>query len=250
MQPLALPLPLTGAKNIRDLGGYRTESGYVTKSRAFLRADCLNNLSDEDCRFLYEYGIRLVVDLRSRDERERAEDRLHRLYPDIEYLAVGIQEQVKAKRYREEFPPSMWELYCWFFEDSREGFKDIFEAFARYSGGYSGQGVLFHCSGGKDRTGMVAMLLLKLAGVDNETVVRDYAQSESLMKDLFVLQTKEMESRGLVVPAYIMESPPSNMEKALAHMESQYGTARNYLESIGLGPDTLKILKAKLTDEE
>jgi protein-tyrosine phosphatase len=66
--------------------------------------------------------------------------------------------------------------------------------------------ILFHCTGGKDRTGMVAMLLLKLAGVDNETVIGDYAVTEENMKDIFPLQAAEMESRGLIVPPYILKS--------------------------------------------
>ncbi len=239
MQQLSQPLPLMGAKNVRELGGYRTQSGAITKTHSLLRADALHNLTDEECRILYDYGVRCVIDLRSSDERAKAADRLPVLYPDIEYLPVALQDPVRIRRYEAEFPPSMWELYCWFLDDSAKEFKTVFETIIRHPNDC----VLFHCSGGKDRTGMVAMLLHKLAGVDDETIIADYALTESLMTEVFVVQTAEMQARGLVVPPYIMQSPPENMVKALAYLKAQYGTAEDYLLSIGLSKEQIGLLK-------
>ena len=243
MQQLSQPLPLFGAKNVRELGGYRTESGGVTKTHALLRGDALHNLTGDDCRLLYDYGVRCVIDLRSIDERTREADRLPALHPDIDYVPVALQDPVRTRRYAGEFPPSMWELYRWLLDDSAEQFRAVFETILKHPDDC----VLFHCSGGKDRTGMVAMLLLKLAGVDDETVIADYALTERLMTEVFAVQTAGMQARGLVVPPYIMQSPPENMAKTLAYLKSAYGTARNYLSAIGLTNGQLDALLHKLT---
>ncbi|MFA9379895.1 MAG: tyrosine-protein phosphatase [Acetanaerobacterium sp.] len=245
MQQLSQPLPLLGAKNVRELGGYRTQSGAITKTHSLLRADALHNLTNDDCRLLYDYGVRCIIDLRSAGERAKAVDRLPALYPDVEYAVVALQDPVRTRRYSDEFPPSMWELYRWLLDDSAEQFRAVFETILRHQNDC----VIFHCSGGKDRTGMVAMLLLKLSEVDDETVIADYALTEALMSDVFVVQTLEMQARGLVVPPYIMQSPPENMVKALAHLKSVYGTAGNYLSSIGLHDDQIEMLLRKLVNE-
>lgn len=242
MQKISTPLPLSGAKNIRDLGGYRTENGLITKSHSFLRGDALHNLTDEDCGLLYDYGVRCVIDLRSFDEISREPDRLPLLYKKISYVHIPVQDHLRSNRYSEEFPPSMWQLYCWLLDDSRSEFRNIFETIT----GYPDSCVLFHCSGGKDRTGMTAMLLLKLAGVEDETVIEDYAFSEKAMEDIFPLQVAQMEVRGLVVPPYVMQSPPENMEKALKHLYSVYHSAEEYLKRIGLGKEQIDIVRNKL----
>lgn len=242
MQKISKPLPLSGAKNIRDLGGYRTESGLITKSHSFLRGDALHNLSDEDCRLLYDYGVRCVIDLRSFDEIARESDRLPLLYKETGYVHIPIQDHIRSNRYSEEFPPSMWELYCWLLDDSRAEFYSVFDTMVKYPDSC----VLFHCSGGKDRTGMTAMLLLKLAGVDDATIIGDYAYSEKAMADIFPLQAAQMEARGLVVPPYVMQSPPENMERALNHLYSVYHSAEDYLKLIGVSKEQVEIIKKKL----
>lgn len=244
MQQISQPFPLAGTRNTRELGGYRNRSGILLKNHSILRSDALHKMTAEDARFLSEYGVRCVIDLRFPEERRRFPDRMELFAPDVQYAPVSLQDPVRKKRYTEEFPPSMWELYCWMLDDSQEEFREIMETIAFHSR----DAVLFHCTGGKDRTGMVAMLLLGLAGVDEQTIIQDYALTEAVMKDLFVLQTKELESRGFTVPQYIMQSPPSNMEKALHHLSQQYGTAADYLAKIGLNRNTIQALRKKLLD--
>jgi protein-tyrosine phosphatase len=242
MQKISIPLLLTGAKNVRDLGGYRTEDGKVTKRHSLLRADALNNLTEEDCRMLYEYGVRCIIDLRSLEETEREPDKLPGGYKDIEYLHVPIQDHVRASRYSEEFPPSMWQLYRWLLDDSKESFCRIFKTIGKYSDSC----VLFHCSGGKDRTGTIAMLLLKLAGVEDGTVIADYAATQEYMKEIFPRQVADLTARGLVVPHYVMESPPENMRLTLEYLYENYQSAGKYFKGIGLSDEEIEKLKKKL----
>lgn len=242
MQNFSQPMALKGTGNTREVGGYRTVSGLLLKRHSLLRSDALHGITREDGKFLWDYGVRCVIDLRFAEETERFPDRLERIGPSVRYVCVSLQEPVRQKRYRGEFPPSMWELYCWMLDDSQAEFREVFETIAAYPD----RCILFHCTGGKDRTGMVAMLLLKLAGVDDATVVGDYALTETAMKDRFALQTKDLESRGFFVPQYIMQSPPDNMEKALRHLSESYGTAADYLSHIGLKASTLRKLRNKM----
>lgn len=242
MKQSIIPLPLTGAKNVRELGGFHTEYGTVTKTHSLLRADALHNLTDADCKLLYDYGVRCIIDLRTEDERSRAVDRLPIVHSDVSYIISSLQDPVRAHRYQEAFPPSMWELYCWMLDDSASEFRTVFETIIEYQD----NAVLFHCSGGKDRTGMVAMLLHQLAGVSEDTIVAEYTRTEALMTEVFAIQTAELEARGLVVPQYVMQSPPENMRKALDYLRKNYGTAKDYLLSIGLTDNQIIQLLHKL----
>lgn len=242
MQKISKPMELTGAKNVRDLGGYQTREGKVTKFNSLLRADALHLLTDEDCKTLYDYGVRCIIDLRSAEEAEREPDKLPMVYSEVEYLHVPIQDHVRANRYSEEFPPSMWELYRWLLEDSKESFRIIFQTIAKYQDAC----VMFHCSGGKDRTGTIAMLLLKLAGVDDATIIGDYAVTQEYMKEVFPRQVADLEARGLIVPYYVMESPPENMEKTLQYLEEKYNTIEEYFQAVGFNEDEIAVLRAKL----
>ncbi len=242
MQKISKPMELTGAKNVRDLGGYQTREGKVTKFNSLLRADALHLLTDEDCKTLYDYGVRCIIDLRSAEEAEREPDKLPMVYSEVEYLHVPIQDHVRANRYSEEFPPSMWELYRWLLEDSKESFRIIFQTIAKYQDAC----VMFHCSGGKDRTGTIAMLLLKLAGVDDATIIGDYAVTQEYMKEVFPRQVADLEARGLIVPYYVMESPPENMEKTLQYLEEKYNTIEEYFQAVGFNEDEITVLRAKL----
>ncbi len=242
MQKISKPMELTGAKNVRDLGGYQTKEGKVTKFNSLLRADALHLLTDEDCKILYDYGVRCIIDLRSAEEAEREPDKLPKVYSEVEYLHVPIQDHVRANRYSEEFPPSMWELYRWLLDDSKESFRIIFQTIAQYQDAC----VMFHCSGGKDRTGTIAMLLLKLAGVDDATIIGDYAVTQEYMKEAFPRQVADLEARGLIVPYYVMESPPENMVKTLQYLEEKYNTIEEYFQAVGFNEDEVAVLRAKL----
>lgn len=244
MQKLSEPLHLAGAKNIRDLGGYTTDTGAKTKTHEFLRGDTLSNLTKEDCQLLIDYGVGCVIDLRSQDEINRAPGRLHQLHNSIIYANIPLQDHVRASRYTSEFPPSMWQLYYWLLDDSGSSFHTIFKTIQRHKDSC----ILFHCAGGKDRTGLLAMLLLKLAGVDDETIIGDYSLSEKAMKDIFPLQAAEMESRGLTVPPYILKSPPEDMQRALEHLYANYHTVENYLLHVGLTLNEIGTIRKKIVD--
>lgn len=242
MQEISQPFKLSGAKNVRELGGHHVFGGGMTQMRRFLRGNELQNLTDADCRILYEYGVRQIIDLRSQSEVLRGPDRLPQCYSDVAWLNVPMSDHVRGNRYSGEFPPSMWQLYKWLLDDGGDSFRLIFQTILQMTDGC----VLIHCVDGKDRTGIVSMLRLKLAGVSDDIVACDYALTEQAMKDIFPRQRAVMKSRGLVVPAYVLQSPPENMFITLTYLRDTYGSGAGYLAYIGLSDNEIATLRERL----
>ena len=104
----AKPLQLEGASNVRDLGGYPTANGR-TCFRRLLRGDHLSALTIKDKECIYDYGVRYVVDLRSRMECESRPDALIG-WRDVQYCSIPMLDQINSSDFRGQIPDSMGEL--------------------------------------------------------------------------------------------------------------------------------------------
>ena len=113
---VSTPLPLEGALNVRDLGGYETDRG-KTRSHVFLRADNLAALTEGDLTFLREYGVTCAVDLRAQLERESSPDPLER-QPWAEYHSVPMLDQLNSRNFEDKFPDTMGQVYLDLLEGS------------------------------------------------------------------------------------------------------------------------------------
>ena len=232
-------LELEGCFNVRDLGGYPADSGKTTRHRRFIRAGTLFGMTERGKAALHDLGIQCVIDLRSQREVDEHPDAVmhDRRFawfhlPMLDYVHSGITEVLP-----EDFPSSLEEMYIGLLEDSKAKFEKLFTLFA--SPAY--ESYLFHCTAGKDRTGVVAMLLLALAGVDEQTIVEDYSHSEKLIQGLF--------DRAILadLPAHLFLSRAQTMRAALQHLKSQYGSGRAYLSQIGITSELQQAILAKLT---
>ena len=171
-------VPLEGSFNFRDLGGYRGLGGRPTRWGRLFRSDALHGLSDGDVATLRAMGLRTVVDLRT--ERELHASGRGPLEPEpvaFHHLAV-VQEGVRGADGAEgeslgaPAPPGedLAERYLWYLDVGR---GSLVEALT-LMGDADHYPLVFHCAAGKDRTGVLAALVLELAGVDREVVVADY----------------------------------------------------------------------------
>lgn len=240
---VSAPLSLAGAGNVRELGGYPTASGAVTRTHMFLRSDRLHRIDDADLAFLYDYGVRLLVDLRTQKEIRRGVSRLMG-YRDVEFIHAPFFDNVQSSEMAAHFPSTMGKLYCNLLDNDRESMVAVFSAIARHPDDCA----LFHCSAGKDRTGTIAMLLLQLAGVADDVIVADYAATENNMREIFAEQKRERREAGIVFPDYLLQSSPIDMTVALHHLKKVYGDARSYLQAIGLSPQQIQSIRKKLVD--
>lgn len=176
-------LKLKGAKNCRDLGGLKTTDGRTLKNKMLIRGTVLNKITEKDCQLLKnEYGIATVVDLRTPKEMSEKPDVI---IEGIEYIhlpliseaVVGIshEEKVHSMESLEQMPP-MELLYQQMADaDGRENLIKILKYILQLP--QEKFPLILHCTAGKDRTGVVAALLLLFLGVDKKTVIEDYVKT-------------------------------------------------------------------------
>ncbi|MBC3515966.1 tyrosine-protein phosphatase [Neobittarella massiliensis] len=234
------PLPIAGSCNIRELGGYTNTQGQRLKLHAYLRSDSLHNLPESSKEALYRYGVGCVIDLRSDSEVERHPCVLDG-YKDICYHHISMSDNMHATAFDPAtLPESMSDLYISLLDEHGQAIRRVFEEFIDHRRSCC----LFHCTAGKDRTGVIAMLLLKLAGVDDECVEADYAVSEDNLRQLIAGAQEQLDQYH--VPAYLFASNPAEMQKTLCHLEETYGGATGYLSHIGFSDDEIEVLRHSL----
>lgn len=241
MEYTAQPLPLEGSRNTRDLGGYQTADGQTTRFHRFLRSDALSSLSEADRSVLLAYGLCCAIDLRSEVEHQNFPAAL-RSCPEVEFVTVPLSDGVNDKS--GVLPRGMGEMYTGLLDRAGAALSQVYRAALRHPEGC----VLFNCTAGKDRTGTVAMLLLKLAGVPDEDVVRDYAATERYARPWRESQAELEQYLHIRVPEHVFRSQPENMRQALAHLQTVYGGAEPYLRHIGLSGAETAALRRMLVD--
>ena len=242
------PLPLRGAHNVRDLGGYSyvASDGVrgVTASHVYLRSGSLTRLTHHDRAVLRAYGLTRVIDVRSNLELKVFPDPYRRRpEPGVDYLHIPMMDQLNSNGFQGLLPESMFAVYRDLLDDGRSGFRALVDALDTAPGC-----TLFHCRVGKDRTGVIAMLLLDLAGVSEAEIVADYAVSERYMGGFLRLQRvgASILTRR-VVPKCLFEAAPHEMERTYAYLYERYGGARRYLtEVVGCQPAAVERLARRL----
>lgn len=216
--------------NVRDLGGYETLEGRLTKMGRYIRSSSPANATEEDIQKLKNYGVKVALDLRS-DFEKSVQPSPFKDDPDVDYVEINLLSQEEVHVVPEEVRTykDLGGLYCFTIEANKDTFRQVFELF--YEHPYDG--ILFHCSAGKDRTGLVAALLLELCAVDDYMIVKDYSLSYEYnmkmieqMKDLMDEETIEY-----------LSSSPRYMMIFLAYLREHYVSARGYLLDIGLSED-------------
>lgn len=242
------PLPLQGANNVRELGGYRTSDGRRTKEHVFLRADGLDGLTGKDRHYLRRYPVGLVVDLRSRYETRLAPDKLDKHFEQHHVPMFDHVQSELARRMSEEYrddapaqpvPTSLAEIYILLAETEKEEIRTVLKMLVD-----ADKPALFHCTAGKDRTGTIAMCLLEMAGVPEETILDDYAATARYLGEAYGFGSHGEDG----VPEDAYDSRPEIMRGLRDHLKEEYGSMRGYLHDIGITDDDIARLREKFTE--
>ena len=246
-------LDLEGAYNIRDLGGYPTLDGRRTRWGSFLRADGLHALTVESQDALIDYGVRTVVDLRLTREVEPRPN-VFAARPEVSYH----RENVLGDDFLEAAFPDvgavasrLGDIYTMVLDERQPVLRRVLGLLAG-----SGPSVaMYHCTAGKDRTGVVSALLLGLAGVPHETIAEDYALSARFLLDRYLdlLATGEMRTERpleeITWQTYRDEfCPQSAMLRVLRHLDDRYGGFEKYVRSIGVTPAEIEAIRTGLVE--
>jgi hypothetical protein len=237
-----------GCLNVRDLGGHPTEDGGETRMGAVVRADSVRRLTDAGWQSLVEYGVRRIVDLRLAWEVE--EDTAGEA--PVEVVHVSFLEDLPVDRQIEIF--QRWIDAPDDVSATRDGYLEMLDSYRKnvaaaveaVAGAPEG-GVLIHCMGGKDRTGLVAALLLRLAGVPVADIAADYGLSAENIKPLWqewVDDAGDENEREL--RRRLSASPADAMAQVLVTLEREHGSVRGYLLDAGVSEDDLDRASARL----
>jgi protein-tyrosine phosphatase len=237
-------IALEGAVNFRDLGGYATVDGQRTRWRTLFRADGLGELTEPDLVVMRQLGIRTVVDLRSGYEVE-----MSRFNVEAHPVAFHHFPFIDALPDVEEFerkPGLLGTQYTEMLDDAVPQIVGALEVLA----GPEARPAVFHCTAGKDRTGLLAALVLSLLGVPEETVVADYALSGEAMARLREkLILKYPDGKDVIADSNeVFSADPANMTALFAYVAKKYGSVAGYASEVGVPEAVVSRLRQSLLE--
>ncbi|KAI0751035.1 protein-tyrosine phosphatase-like protein [Daedaleopsis nitida] len=233
---------IPGVVNVRDLGSYPTDQpGYITKPKLAYRAGEISHITEEGMQQLRDLGITTIYDLRSDTEMQKYNAPI----PTVEGVEIVHIPVFKKEDYSPEAMAKRFELYA---SGKTEAFMELYFQILDHAGPAFGivfrhirdrphGACLFHCTAGKDRTGVLAALLLKLVGVDDEAIAHDYALTrigreparEMVMERLSKVPFFQTNAEGAL---NMLSSRSETMIAFLRMLNERYGGVEKYLQTV------------------
>lgn len=258
---------LNSIRNARELGGYLSADGRRVKNGVLLRTASLNGISDDDARLLTDaYHVAHIIDFRMPMEIAGAEDppisdaayhHLNVIDPstlptqDAPVIDINSVDIIRMVQMSEQFGMLEENMYIGFLmcETGRKAYADFFRILIAVD---SDRAVLWHCTSGKDRTGLAAMLLLSALGVDEETVVSDYLLTNEYNAKRIAGTRQYLTARGcdaaLIEKAVIVFDAVDErfMRNAIAYLKQKFGSVVGYLyDGLHITQEDINSLKEK-----
>ncbi len=247
---------LEGAFNFRDLGGYQSTGGRRIKWGRIYRSDSLTRLTASDRDVLKQIGIKLVCDLRAPAEVKKRPDHL----PEdgaIEYLnfpivsgnfdTVTAHEKIKKGDIDWLTEDYMIKGYINTIDSYATTWAAVFDRLAAPAS----YPLVFHCTGGKDRAGVCAALILLSLGVSEETVIYDHGLSNEFLADILPKLYSYFSSFGIEKENLLpyLTALRAAITTLLDHIRQRYGSTVDYLKNkAGVSQKTLELLKQQILE--
>ena len=240
---------LEGASNFRDLGGYATTDGHHLKWGKVYRSADISKLTQADLDLIKKRDITTVIDLRGHQEQSMSPDRLN---PGTDYILCpagsdNLGSWMKnISKLKGNAGDSLMMAYYSNIDSLAARYKPMFDKLLKLP---SQQSLVFHCSAGKDRTGIAATLLLTALGVPEETIMNDY-----LASNYYRSGVNKQAVRGMVSAMHIntqlaeamMQVKPAYLDATINQIKKQYGSINIYLKTqLELTDDQISILKSR-----
>lgn len=216
--------------NTRELGGYRTAGGAYTGCGRLIRSDMQKYPSERDIAYLSEKRINTIIDMRGKNDVGKAPSPFSQM-ESFHYYNVPIEEGSGIPESVEAVPGSYMKIAA---------AANMAEVYRRIA--HAPEGVLFHCSAGKDRTGVVSAVLLLLAGVRDEDIIENYMLTKVCNQERFALLHRNFPEidMNIVIPR------EAYMIRFLELFRETYGSAETYLETIGVTAEEIQMIREKL----
>lgn len=250
-------IKLSGAKNARDFGGTVTGDGRTVRQNCFIRSNALCSLTEKDIEILtHEYRLGTVIDLRTTAEiNEKPDVKI----PGVEYVGIPlISESAAGISHEEETDkkamlnslPDMRALYRSIVTDeySVSQLKKVFSVITQSDGARS---VLWHCTEGKDRCGIVSALFLSMLGADRETVYTDYlmtnkSSSKNVKKYCTLVFFTSLSADKANKIRRIFKAERDYLDAAFDVIDSTYSGTDNFLrDRLGITDSTREEMKQR-----
>ena len=241
-------LPFEGIENVRDLGGLLRVDGAKIRPGLLLRSGRLEHATDGDLERLQKMGLSAVIDFRDPGELLRAPDRMvpgavYRHLPALPDLSKTFKPVDDPTYTAEEVRNDFRRIYIYLAQSPES--IETYSEFFRLLLASEGRPVLWHCTQGKDRTGVAALLLLTALGIDEETILRDYMLTNEFTQRLL---DRAVERADPAFPPDVAREVflvyEENIRSYVNCLEIEYGSVMNFLElALGIGPDEIETLE-------
>ena len=245
-------LPVTGAENIRDLGGLPVTGGGVTRSGVLFRADTLQELTPDDVALFRKLGLRTIIDLRTPMEATKegrgplADEPIR--YENLPFMPDELLMPSNDERHQvivaERREQDRVEHYLGYLKYACDRVVGAVKVMAEPEG----PPAIFHCAAGKDRTGVLAALVLDSVGVERDAIVADFALTNERLERVgarlrrmptYSNYTSRLSTRD-------MGADPQTMIDVLATLDDRDGGAAGWLLANGLTEAELAALRGAL----
>lgn len=221
-------LLLEGLDNAHDLGGFRTIEGKTTKFNQYVRCEEMSYVTESDINYLKEYGIRHCIDLRSHKQIEKKTSPLANI-TGIEYHVVNadtsFSERNEQSMHVSQFLPKTWSDILFNMLDQQSIWMGAaVKLLANCEGG-----VIFNCNSGRNRSNLMALLILAIAKVPNEDIIAEYSTNAYYLKKAYLRWYPENSH-----PSAFYKTPPFVMEDVINRLLEKYTSVENYLALCGV----------------
>lgn len=240
---------LQSTVNTRDLSGYTGEDGKITGSH-MVRSDYFSPMTLQDQKTLLDRDLRCVIDLRGEEEYKNLPD-VFAKDSQVIYHHIPLMDEDMVNNWNERTKIGgamflMEDSYIDMLDNRQEAMRAVFQAMLDTPQGRT----MYHCTAGKDRTGVVSALLLSLVGVSDADVVEDYALTNEFLQPIIPrLQAEAGNTISKEEFENAVGAPKGNMEKMLAHLYQKYGSAEKYFNLIGFTAAQIDTLKGLMFEK-
>lgn len=227
-------LPFENMLNMRDCCGYKSKHGGQIKEHMLIRSDAPKEMSDEEINYLLDNGINTEIDLRTNEVIAEHPSTLANI-EGINYLhfpiAFGSQKSLTFYEVKD-----LYRLIIGSHNDLEKVFRAILNA---------PQGIIVNCTAGKDRTGIIVFVLLKLCGVSNEDIIEDYVISAPLINS----KIEKYRETHPSFPATLGVSNRDDIEDFVKYFDETYHSAEEYLKILGFTDNEIETLRNKFLEK-
>ena len=225
-------IKLEYVKNFRDLGGYLTSDNKITEFNKIYRSSLPNHLTNKEIEFFINNNLTTIIDLRNKEEVSKKEN-IFKSLNEFNYYNIPLMGGDFPKK-EKDIPYGYLDII-----NDLNSIKQVFEIIKDSKGS-----ILINCNAGKDRTGVICMLILLLCGVLEDEILIDYQISYTYLRE----DIRKMHLNNPKMPKYLGNSKMEYMEETLKLFKDKYKSIDNYMSLLKFTKEDVEKITKKLID--